>query len=86
MLPTKEILRNLSKKSGLQIIGEHSFGQDYAKTLLKWKDNFCNETDKINELGFDTRFINIWNYYLSYCYAGFKTNRTDVVQFSFIKL
>ena len=31
-------------------------------------------------MGFDQYFINLWNYYFSYCEAGFANNTIDDVQ------
>ena len=39
----------------------------------------------ITELGFDERFRRLWLFYLSYCEAGFRTGRTDVIQLSLAK-
>ena len=33
-------------------------------------------------MGFDERFRRLWHFYLSYCEAGFRTERTNVVQLS----
>ena len=38
--------------------------------------------DDILRLGFDERFRKLWMFYLSYCEAGFRTERTNVVQLS----
>jgi cyclopropane-fatty-acyl-phospholipid synthase len=36
--------------------------------------------DDIRALGFDERFKRLWNYYLSYCEAGFRAGSIDVTQ------
>ena len=36
----------------------------------------------MRELGFDTRFMRIWEFYLAYCEAAFDTGNTDVMQFT----
>ena len=36
-------------------------------------------------LGFDERFRRMWEYYLSYCEAGFRTGNIDVRQMVFAK-
>ena len=41
--------------------------------------------DDIRHLGFDERFRKLWKFYLSYCEAGFRTERTNVVQLSLAK-
>jgi len=34
----------------------------------------------VRALGYDERFIRMWRYYLSYCEAGFRDQRIDVMQ------
>ena len=56
------------------------FGQDYARTLRLWHDNFRTRTEQVRALGFDDRFIRKWNYYLQYCEAAFAMRNISVVQ------
>jgi cyclopropane-fatty-acyl-phospholipid synthase len=82
MLPSKLVFKDLALKAGLEIEKEFSFGDDYARTLCVWYDNFNHRLDLISELGFDEAFIRLWNFYLMYCAAGFKEKNIDVVQFT----
>jgi cyclopropane-fatty-acyl-phospholipid synthase len=43
------------------------------------------EGERVSRLGFDTRFVRIWEFYLAYCEAAFDTGNTDVVQFTLRK-
>ena len=36
----------------------------------------------LNKQGFDVTFKRMWNFYLSYCEAGFKSKNIDLIQFS----
>jgi cyclopropane-fatty-acyl-phospholipid synthase len=36
-------------------------------------------------MGFDERFRRMWDYYLSYCEAGFRTGNIDVRQLIYTK-
>lgn len=80
-LPSKLAFEESASNQGLEVIDQYCFGQDYAKTLLCWLESFDSKKDKILELGYDEGFIRKWRFYLSYCAAGFGSNRTDVVQF-----
>ena len=82
MLPSREAFQHHANNAGLQIEMEFAFGQDYAKTLCMWFDNFNQKISEIKELGFDETFIRLWNFYLLYCAAGFKEKNIDVVQFT----
>ena len=81
ILPSKKILYKLFKDNNLELYKEISFGKDYAKTLRIWKEQFNLSWNSIAKLGFDEKFKNLWNYYLSYCETGFDTEHTDVSQF-----
>jgi cyclopropane-fatty-acyl-phospholipid synthase len=62
-----------------------AFGENYAETLAQWGKRFLANWDQIQGLGFDDRFKQLWRFYLSYCEAGFRTGRTDVVQLQLAK-
>jgi cyclopropane-fatty-acyl-phospholipid synthase len=40
---------------------------------------------QVLQLGFDERFVRIWEFYLAYCEAAFEQNNTDVVQYTLVK-
>jgi cyclopropane-fatty-acyl-phospholipid synthase len=80
MLPTPEILTRLTGGQGLAQVGERIFPQDYARTLRMWRERFWNAWETIQPLGFDERFKRMWEFYLYYCEAGFRTEFIDVRQ------
>ena len=57
----------------------------YATTLKKWRINFLNEISSIKKLGFSDEFINMWEFYLVYCEAGFRERNIGDYQFIFSK-
>jgi cyclopropane-fatty-acyl-phospholipid synthase len=85
MLPSEERLRAETDRAGLSWAGISRFGLNYADTLAEWGDRFEAAWDEIKHLGFDERFRKLWKFYLSYCEAGFRTERTDVVQLNLAK-
>lgn len=52
----------------------------YAQTLMHWRHAFLNRLEDVRALGFDDRFIRMWEYYLCYCEAAFRENTVRVVQ------
>jgi cyclopropane fatty-acyl-phospholipid synthase-like methyltransferase len=56
-----------------------------APALAAWHRSFEAAWNEIWPLGFHERFRKLWKFYLSYCEAGFRTGRTDVVQLSLAK-
>jgi cyclopropane-fatty-acyl-phospholipid synthase len=80
MLPSPGVLKRLGDKFGVPVIGERIFGEDYARTLATWRDNFHAAWPSLMPLGFDDRFRRLWEYYLAYCEAGFLSGNIDVRQ------
>jgi cyclopropane-fatty-acyl-phospholipid synthase len=85
MLPSEARLRAETERAGLSWAGISRFGHNYADTLAEWARRFEAAWDEITRLGFDERFRKLWRFYLSYCEAGFRTARTDVVQLNLAK-
>ena len=81
-LPSKKTLYSLSSTKGLAIDKYDSYGLHYSNTLKLWRDEFLNKWDYISKQGFDLTFKRMWNFYLSYCEAGFKSKNIDLIQFS----
>lgn len=86
MLPSVEKLKDEFSKAELFLDNTLEFGHDYADTLAEWRIRFERVWDEIaHDLDFDERFRRLWNYYLAYCEAGFRTERINVGQFSLIR-
>ena len=69
----EQITSILAKHTTLRITELRDIGADYAVTLAKWRERFLAHCDRVLELGFDEPFIRMWEFYLSYCQAGFST-------------
>ncbi len=80
MLPSERRLHEETDRAGLSWTGLRRFGQDYARTLADWGRRYADQAEAVRGQGFDLRFDRLWRYYLAYCEAGFRTERTDVVQ------
>ena len=65
------IQKNLTKETDMIISDLENINHHYAKTLNLWKKAFNKNQNKIIKLGFDERFIRMWNFYFSYCEGGF---------------
>jgi cyclopropane-fatty-acyl-phospholipid synthase len=85
MLPSPSILRDLGARFGVPVASDHNFGLDYARTLSLWRERFRAAWPQLVPLGFDERFRRLWEYYLAYCEAGFRTGNIDVRQMIFTK-
>jgi len=81
-LPSLKSLKRLSSKSGLVLDSQQLYGEHYSNTLQKWRKSFLSSWDQISRQGFNSGFKNMWDFYLSYCEAGFKSKNIDLIQFS----
>ena len=84
-LPSPSAFRQQAQQAGLRVIDEFAFGQDYAHTLRVWRERFMQVKPQVLALGFDERFVRIWQFYLAYCEAAFMEANTDVVQYTLLK-
>jgi cyclopropane-fatty-acyl-phospholipid synthase len=80
MLASPTVFAAHAHGAGLELRTPHHFGADYAETLRRWQHAFNQAWTEIQAPGFDARFKRLWNFYLSYCEAGFRAGTTDVMQ------
>ena len=81
-LPSKGIINKYVSENGLTIKSYDSYADHYSNTLVMWKNEFNKKWDLIKKQGFDLTFKRMWEFYLSYCEAGFKSKNIDLIQFS----
>ena len=81
-LPNKGSIDKYVSENGLTIKSYESYADHYSNTLAIWKNEFNKKWDLIKQQGFDTTFKRMWEFYLSYCEAGFKSKNIDLIQFS----
>ena len=84
-LPSPSEFRKQAQLAGLVVIDELKFGPDYAETLRRWRHEFMAQEAQVLTLGFDTKFLRTWEFYLAYCEAAFDEANTDVIQFTLQK-
>ena len=81
-LPSRNELQNYVDANGLKFDEYNSYADHYSDTLIIWREIFNKKWDLIKEQGFDLTFKRMWEFYLSYCEAGFKSKNIDLIQFS----
>ena len=67
-----EVLRSTARCSRLQLTHLEDIGLDYAETLKEWRRRFLNKREEVRALGFDERFLRMWEFYLAYCEGAFR--------------
>ncbi len=79
-IPCTSLLVNQAAKQSLRTVGLQDIGQSYALTLNHWRQRFFDVLPEVRELGFDERFIRMWEFYLCYCEGGFKEGAISTIQ------
>ena len=62
-----------------------NFGTHYARTLHAWRARFHHNLDRVRALGYDERFIRMWDLYLGSCEATFLERHTGLFQLMLLK-
>lgn len=84
LLPSTEaILSATSRHTRLRTVDMFSMGPHYAETLRLWRERFTSRRDAVSSLGFDSVFQRMWELYLAYSEAGFRSGYLDVYQWTF---
>jgi cyclopropane-fatty-acyl-phospholipid synthase len=67
-----------TRTSDLALVALEDFGNSYARTLAAWRERFTAHLSQVRALGFDERFIRLWDFYLAYCEGGFRERSIGV--------
>ena len=85
-LPSINVIAgHLADDTDLQMVHLRDITEDYAETLAEWHRRFNEKLDTVRQMGFDERFIRMWQFYLSYCEGGFRERIIGTVQLAFAK-
>ncbi len=72
LLPSLAAIEEAAASTRLLVRGVRDIAEHYVATLRAWRTRFMSQTDAVRALGFDDRFIRMWEYYLALSEAGFK--------------
>ncbi len=67
------IAHALKHHTAMRIEWMQDIGVHYARTLRAWRERFMSRVPEVRQLGFDDRFIRMWEFYLASCEAAFAT-------------
>jgi cyclopropane-fatty-acyl-phospholipid synthase len=65
------LVNALTMHSKLVVENVTNIGAHYARTLAEWREQLSERAREVEAMGFDNRFMRTWEYYFSYCEAGF---------------
>jgi len=80
VLSVTAMIDALTRATDMRLIDLEDITPHYAKTLRMWRKSFCDNLNKVRDMGFDERFVRMWYYYLAYCEAGFTERLIGDVQ------
>jgi len=81
LIPSIRVIEDITAQhTGLRAEVIRHLGPDYARTLRIWRNRFMDRWPAIADLGFDDTFRRMWEFYLAYSEAGFRTGYLDDIQ------
>ena len=84
-IPCYSVLTQSAGRSHLMLENLDDFGKSYAQTLRDWRSNYYQQQHSVQAMGFDQRFLRMWEFYLCYCEGGFEERVLSVGQLLFRK-
>jgi cyclopropane-fatty-acyl-phospholipid synthase len=86
LLPSTRAIAGITeRRTGLRTVDTASLRPHYAETLRLWRERFTQRRDGLAQLGFDEVFGRMWELYLAYSEAGFRSGYLDVYQWTFAR-
>ena len=74
------LAESIAASSRLIVSNVEDIGHHYAHTLCEWRKALARNAEDARDLGFDDSFLRKWDYYFSYCEAGFQTRTLGDLQ------
>jgi cyclopropane-fatty-acyl-phospholipid synthase len=85
LCPSLAVIERAARDTRLLITGVSDIASDYVLTLRAWRARFMEQAGVVRAMGFDDRFIRMWEYYLALSEAGFATGISQDLQIVFEK-
>jgi len=82
-LPSVEALAGAAGAAGFTFAHLDDIGVHYAETLRRWRANLLSSRAELEASGYDERFVRLWEFYFSYCEAGFEERYISTAQLAF---
>ena len=80
LLPSLATIERSLHGTGFVVTRARDIAEDYVRTLDAWRTAFLARVDEVRALGFDERFIRLWEYYLAISEVSFATGVTQDLQ------
>ena len=80
IIPSLQSIQGVLRHTTLEVTQQRDLRPHYARTLHLWRERFMNQWPHIHRQGFDETFHRMWEFYLAYCEAGFRSGYLGVSQ------
>jgi cyclopropane-fatty-acyl-phospholipid synthase len=70
----------LAAHTELRVVQQRELREHYARTLRLWRERFLAAAPELRAQGFDETFRRVWEFYLAYSEAGFRSGYLGVSQ------
>ncbi len=80
LLSVQRIVEAVARKTDLRVWEMRDFGAHYVRTLAIWRERYMSRLDEVRAMGYDERFVRMWEYYLAYCEGAFRARHVGDVQ------
>ena len=74
------IQESIGRRTAFVVDRLDNIGESYATTLRQWRRRFWMKIDAVRDLGFDDRFVRLWDFYLATCEAAFLQHHIGNIQ------
>lgn len=85
LLPSLAAVERSLHKTRLLVTSVSDIAPSYVRTLRAWRTRFLERADQVRSMGYDERFMRMWEYYLAISEAGFATGLTQDFQITLEK-
>ncbi|MCV7428927.1 class I SAM-dependent methyltransferase [Mycobacterium montefiorense] len=86
LLPSTQAISAITElRTDLRTVDMASLRPHYAETLRLWREQFIKQRERLAQLGFDDVFQRMWELYLAYSEAGFRSGYLNVYQWTFAR-
>lgn len=79
------MIKAVTEATDMRLFHHEDITPHYVRTLNEWRKRFFDRINDVRRLGYSEEFIRMWEYYLSYCEAGFTERYIGDVQMLFTK-
>jgi cyclopropane-fatty-acyl-phospholipid synthase len=79
-LPSNKAILDACMKTDFQMVHLEDITPHYAETLSRWRESLRKNWEEIRGLGYEERFLRLWEYYLCNCQAAFAERYVSDVQ------